>query len=98
MPLLSNVITADVEFEGYCEKCGIDLNFYIRVEDNRHNSTYPNIHINPCSRCLEEARGEVRDELEKELEELRTTIDDLRKIVDDPPPTPPLPHLPSQEM
>jgi hypothetical protein len=57
----------EIEFEVYCGTCGAHLcgNTQARMSRNRH---CPQITVDVCDRCLDNAREELRRELEQEHE------------------------------
>jgi hypothetical protein len=57
----------EIEFEVYCGTCGAHMcrETETRLSRNRH---CPQITVNACEKCLDNAREEVRQELEQEHE------------------------------
>ena len=67
-------VTADVDFEIFCARCGagICLNGDTRKSRGRN---MPQVTIEPCSACIEAAQDETEDEIRSEL---RAEIESLR--------------------
>lgn len=55
----------DISFEAYCNKCGAGLCQNISVDSGYRGVK---ISIDPCDRCLEEAKEEGREEIREEQE------------------------------
>ena len=52
----------DLEFQAYCERCGHGLCANVETYERHYNDgdTERWIEIEPCERCLDEARKQVR--------------------------------------
>lgn len=54
---------AEIDIEIYCGKCGAGMCNNTSFASTR-NRSQPSFRVDPCEKCLEEARQEGRDEVE----------------------------------
>lgn len=71
MPIFEDIeITANISFEVFCRTCGLGLCNESEAISN-HN---PHINVNACPNCIEEARQEIRSDLENQIQELQNRL------------------------
>ena len=51
-----------IEFEVYCEKCGAGLCPNTSTEEADRNRRYPRAYVEPCEKCLSDAKSDGYDE------------------------------------
>lgn len=78
MPIFSGIevtTTVDVDFEVFCGTCGAGL---CNVSDTRasRNRWMPQVTVEACAKCVENAKDEGRKEAEAEYEQ---QLSELRK-------------------
>jgi len=66
-------VEVDVDFEVFCARCGAGL---CNQSDTRasRNRKYPQVTVEPCERCLENAAEEARQKAIEEAEQLTTAV------------------------
>jgi hypothetical protein len=66
-------VEVDVDFEVFCARCGAGL---CNQSDTRasRNRKYPQVTVEPCERCLENASEEARQKAMEEAEQLTTAV------------------------
>ncbi len=83
MPTFTTEVTAtvDVEFEVFCS-CGNGMCSATETRESRHRR-YPQAVVEPCPKCLEEARrdaaDEAREEMQKRIDELEAELEQERR-------------------
>jgi Zn-finger protein len=83
MPTFTTEVTAtvDVEFEVFCS-CGNGMCGATETRESRYRKQ-PQAVVEPCPKCLEEARKEaaeeVRDEMQQRIDELEAELENERR-------------------
>ena len=62
------MVSAEIEFEVYCAKCGDGLCRNVNTRESR-NRRIPQIVIEPCQTCLENEFEKGKDSVRSECEE-----------------------------
>jgi hypothetical protein len=79
MPTFDNVeitTVVSVDFEVFCGTCGMGLCNQSNTRESR-SRRYAQVAVDVCQNCLEEAREEIRRELEDQILELQNKLDKL---------------------
>jgi hypothetical protein len=66
-------VEVDVDFEVFCARCGAGLCNQSDTRTSR-NRKYPQVTVEPCERCLENAAEEARQKAMEEAEQLTTAV------------------------
>lgn len=83
MPTFTTEVTAtvDVEFEVFCS-CGNGMCGVTETRESRYRKQ-PQAVVEPCPKCMEEARkeaaDEVRDEMQARIDELEAELENERR-------------------
>ena len=80
MPTFNQIdCKCDVDFEVYCGTCGAGL---CNQSDTRHsrNRNYPQVTVEACEKCMENAKEEGRSSRDDEVAELESRIRELESI------------------
>jgi superfamily II helicase len=77
MPTFKGVdCQVNLDFEVYCGTCGAGLCNQSSTRSSR-NRGYAQVEVNVCQNCLEEAREEIRRDLEAQIQDLQDKLDRL---------------------
>ena len=80
MPSFSGIevtATVDVDFEVFCGTCGAGLCNVSNTRESR-NRKYPQVTVEACAKCMENAKDDGRREAEAEYEK---QLSDLREAL-----------------
>jgi Zn-finger protein len=85
MPTFTTEVTAtvdvEVEFEVFCS-CGNGMCGITETRESRYRK-HPQAVVEPCPKCLEEARKEaaeeVRDQMQQRIDELEAELENERR-------------------
>ena len=87
MPTFTQVeCKTDIDFEVFCGTCGAGLCNNSDTRNSR-NRNYPQVTVDACEKCMENAKDEGieegRADRDEELAELQARIDELEKELND---------------